>query len=188
MILVFTLLFAASQVVDASAQTTQHQMATRYLGAVQGDAIAPFISPHSVLHTPEGSYAGPEGPARFGGELRESFSNVTLATRTSESVGEYVVIEFTLTGIHTGPYRDVAPACAGVSAPGLAILHVEESGITQQWISYDTDLLLSQIDGFHQLDPSNRPDCSNYQQEDVPAPPMADLPPCMARGNCGWQP
>ncbi len=187
LIVAATLLLAASQLAGGSAQTASQGIATGYFDTVQGGSVISFISPHSVLHTPEGSFAGPDGPERFGAKLEESFSNLAFATRNTETVGEYVMIEFTLTGIHTGAYLDAAPECAGVAVPGLAILHVEESGITQQWISYDSGTVLSQIDAFGQIDPNMRPSCSNSG----PVQSVSDFVPasiCLDLDSCSYMP
>lgn len=187
LIVAATLLLTASQLAGGSAQTVQKQMEASYFDAVQGGAAYSLVGPHAVLHTPEGSFAGPDGPTRFGAKLGESFSNLAFATRSTETVGEYVMIEFTLTGIHTGAYLDASPECAGVAVPGLAILHVEESGITQQWISYDSGTVLSQIDAFGQIDPNMRPSCSNPG----PVQSVSDFVPasiCLDLDSCSYMP
>ncbi len=187
LILAATLLLTASQLTGGSAQSASQGIATGYFETVQGGSVISFISPHSVLHTPEGSFAGADGPTRFGAKLEESFTNLTFATRSTETVGEYVMIEFTLTGIHTGTYLDALPECAGVAVPGLAILHVGETGVSQQWISYDPGTVLSQIDAFGQIDASSRPTCDS-QGLDQAEPAVASRPPCLALNACSFQP
>lgn len=187
LVIVTTLLLTTSQLAGTSAQTAQQQMAGSYFDAVQGGGAYSLVGPHAVLHTPEGSFAGTDGPTRFGAKLEESFTNVTFATRNTETVGEYVMIEFTLTGIHTGAYLDVSPECAGVAVPGLAILHVEESGITQQWISYDPGTVISQIDAFGQIDASSRPTCASQGV----VQPVSDFVPaslCLDLDSCSYMP
>ncbi len=187
LLVIATLLLTASQLAGGSAQTVQKQMEASYFDAVQGGAAYSLVGPHAVLHTPEGSFAGPDGPTRFGAKLEESFSNLTFATRSTETVGEYVMIEFTLTGIHTGAFHDVSPECAGVAVSALAILHIGETGVSQQWISYDSGTVLSQIDAFGQIDASSRPTCDSLGLVQ-PEPDVASLPPCLALNACSFQP
>jgi hypothetical protein len=180
--LLATLLIGFGQVSGGSAQTGPDLVATRYFDAVAGDSILSVMSPRAVLHTPEGNFAGSDGPERFGDRLAASFSNLAFATGNASTVGEFILIEFTLTGMHTGTYGGQAPECAGVSVPALAIVQVEETGITRQWISYDQEALHSQIDAFSNYDSVTRLGCAGFAREQV----TPDL--CLDLDSCSYMP
>jgi hypothetical protein len=179
------LLLTASQLAGGSAQTDRSQIANGYLGAIQSGSPLALVSPHSVLFTPEGTFAGQDSLGRFGKTLDASFDNVSFATNSTQSVGEYLMIEFTFTGIHTGDYLGATAECAGVSVPGVAVVHVGLSGIAQQWISYDQGAVLEQIDAFSQLDSSTRPTCESQGFADnEPAGAPIWAPGCLAANRC----
>ncbi len=184
-VLVAMLLLTASHLVGGSAQTGGLQVPDRYFNAIQDGSTYALVSPHAVLHTPEGVFAGQDSLGRFGEKLDASFDNVSLTTTSTRSVGEYLLIEFTFTGIQTGDYLGVSADCAGVSVPGVAIVHVGTSGITQQWISYDQGAMLDQIETFAQLDSNSRPTCESQGfGEPEPARDPIWAPGCIAANRC----
>jgi hypothetical protein len=95
-----------------------------------------------------------------------------------------MVIEFTMSGVHTGAYQGMDWDCARVSVPGVAVLRTGEDGFTEQWITYDQQTLLDQIH-VHGLVPwSERPSCDSYLRI---AEPIADpqFPPqCLTKLQC----
>jgi hypothetical protein len=184
-VLIAMLLLTAGQLDGGSAQTDRSQIANGYLGAIQSGSPLALVSPHAVLFTPEGTFAGQDSLGRFGETLDASFDNVSFATNSTLSVGEYLMIEFTFTGIHTGDYVGATAECAGVSVPGVAVVHVGLSGIDQQWISYDQGAVLDQIEAYSQLDSSTRPTCES--QGFVASEPAYNpiwAPGCLAANRC----
>jgi hypothetical protein len=178
------LLLTASQLAGGSAQTGGFQVSDRYFNAIQ-DGSTSLSSPHAVLHTPEGTFAGQDSLGRFGAKLDASFDNVSFTTNSTRSVGEYLMIEFTLYAIHTGEYHGAEPNCAGIVVPGLAVVHVTGDGITQQWISYDENQVLNQIHVFGDLDSSTRPTCESQGFADnEPAGAPIWAPGCLAANRC----
>ena len=181
------LLLTASQLAGGSAQTGGFQVSDRYFNAVEDGSAFSLISPHSVLHTPAGTFAGPNSLVRFGEKLDASFDNVSFATTSTHSEGEYLLINFTFTGIHTGDYLGVGADCAGVAVPGVAVVHVGLSGITEQWISYDQDLMLNQINAYAQVDSSLRPTCESqgFTNPEAESPKESIWAPgCIAANRC----
>src|SRR5690606_23676807 len=110
------------------------QVSDRYFSAIQDGSTYSLVSPHAVLYTPEGVFAGQDSLGRFGERLDASFDKVWFATTITHTVDEYLLIDFTLTGVHTGDYLGAKPNCAGIAVPGIAVVHMGLSGITQQWI------------------------------------------------------
>src|SRR5680860_252826 len=158
-------------------------LAIQFFDVIGGGNSLFLVSPDAVLHTPEGEFIGRAGLSQFGNELESSFTGVEFSTQVVEYAHPLVIVSFTLTGINTGSYHGAEANCAGISAPGVAVLKVSEgdqwlSGamsqyiegsetglanlVTEQWIGYDSDLIASQISAFNELDPSTRPGCSNH--------------------------
>jgi len=186
MVLVASFLFTAGHAA-AVAQPTNQIMAIQYFDGILGNANAATasarMSPDARLHTPEGVFRGADGVTDFGARLQESFSDLSFDMRSTETVGEYVVVEFTMTGIHTGDYRGAEPGCSGIVVPGMAVLQAGDSGITEQWVSYDSQTVLDQIHVFGLFNPEGRPACDGGQPiAKRIAPPGA--PACTSVTRC----
>lgn len=166
MILIASFLLTASHPA-ALAQTDSQLMAVQYFDGILGnldfEPASALMSPDARLHTPEGVFRGAEGASDFGARLQESFSDLSFDTRSTETVGDYIVVEFTMTGIHTGSYRGAEPGCSGIVVPGMAVLQADSTGITEQWVSYDGQTVLDQIYVFGLFNPEGRPSCDSSQ-------------------------
>jgi hypothetical protein len=181
--LIAFLLAALSLVVgftpSVSAQGSQGPLlATQFFAAIGGEVTAYQLSADAVLHTPEGDFTGQAGLTQFGEELDASFADLAFTTDSVAQAGELVIITFTLTGINTGALQGLDANCALVAVPAVAMLHVTEQAmshdplgaylvvtidtiVTEQWISYDRDLLAGQGADFNAFDPSTRPGCAD---------------------------
>jgi len=162
MILVASFLLTAGHS-SALVQPKTQLMAIQYFDSILGnldvESASALMSPDARLHTPEGVFRGAEGGSDFGARLQDSFSDLSFDTRSAETVGEYVMIEFMMTGIHTGAYRGAEPGCSGIVVPGMAVLQADSTGITEQWVSYDSQTVLDQIYVFSLFNPEGRPAC-----------------------------
>jgi predicted ester cyclase len=178
----FALLLTLTHLPSGSAQVVPEQVGRTYLGVIQGTsplASSMAVSPTAVLHTPEGIYHGGDGVEEFSSYLQDSFSDLSFVVRDSSVSGSDIVVHFVMVGTHTGSYHGMPGNCAGIKVPGVAVLTSDDHGISEQWISYDQDTLEAQIDGFHQLDPTNKPDCPQI----YPDEPVRD-PVCIRRDRC----
>lgn len=189
-LVVALLLLTLSQFTGAAADTSLQRAGTGalWLAMIEDDAplasASLLIGPDVRLNSPEGVFNGPQGASEFSSTLRRSFSNLDLATKSTEVVDNLVIVTFTLTGINTGSYHDLPAKCAGVAVDGVAVLQLNDAGIREQWIGYDVATLEAQIDDFNQLDPNNRPSC-NFVPDPVPAPvPEPSDVPCVRRDRC----
>jgi hypothetical protein len=167
------------------AQVSPDQAGLTYLAALQGasplSSSSLVVGERAVLHTPEGIYHGPTGFDEFASFLQGTFSDLSFVIKDPSISGNDIVMHFVMIGTYTGSYHNMATNCAGIKVPGVAVLSLDETGIAEQWISYDTSTLVAQIDGFHQLDPTNKPDCSRFSPE-VPARDPDPL--CIRRDHC----
>ncbi len=187
MILIASVLLTAGHASAASVQPKTHLTAFQYFDAIVGnlevEAASALLSPDARLHTPEGVFRGADGASNFGAKLEGSFSDLSFDTRSVETAGEYVVIEFLMTGVHTGAYHGTEPGCSGIVVPGMAVLQAGDSGFTEQWVSYDSQTVLDQIYVFGLFNPEGRPGCDGSQV--VPeriVPPGA--PACTSATKC----
>jgi hypothetical protein len=185
----FLLITGQSQAVG---QADPQSMASGYfdwlLGRSNGFATATLMSPNGVLHTPEGVFRGQDGAEAFGSNLRGSFSDLAFEVQSTDVVGGTMVIEFTMSGVHTGAYQGMDWDCARVSVPGVAVLRTGDDGFSEQWITYDQQTLLDQI-YVHGLVPwSERASCDSYLRIDAPFAEPVNVPEgpptCLPRAIC----
>ncbi len=183
LLLSFVLLLIATHVPTGSAQGVPDPAGRTYLAVLEGTTTFTTItvSPKAVLHTPEGIFHGRDGIDEFSSDLRSSFSDLTFVVRESSISGDEIVIHFVMTGTHTGLYHGNMNSCAGVKVPGLAVLRMDEHGISEQWITYDQQTLLEQIDRFEAFDSRIRSDCPRFNPE---VPVKDPKPSCIRRGHC----
>ncbi len=186
MILIASFLLTAGTSAAAVQPKTQ-LMAFQYFGAIEGngnlESVTALMSPDARLHTPEGIFRGADGASDFGSRLQESFSDLSFDAHSVETAGDYVVIEFTMTGIHTGAYHGAEPGCSGVVVPGMAVLRAGDSGITEQWVSYDSQTVLDQIYVFGVFNPEGRPTCGESQPAAERIAPSG-APACTSAYRC----
>lgn len=186
------LLFASLLLTTANsaalAQPAARIAAIQYFDGILGSANAApsasaLMSPDARLHTPEGVFRGAEGASTFGARLQESFSDLVFDPRSTEIVGDSIVIEFMMTGIHTGTYRGAEPGCSGIVVPGMAVVQTSDSGITEQWVSYDSQTVLDQIYVFGLFNPDGRPGCDGDEPVAESVAPTG-APACTSAGKC----
>lgn len=174
---------------QVAAQTDPLAGASGYFDWLLGrNTSSVLVSPNSVLHTPEGIFRGQDGAQAFGSRLGESFSDLEFELQSAEVTGDSLIIEFQMSGVHTGSYQGMDWDCARVSVPGVAMLEAGEDGFSEQWITYDQQTLLDQIH-VHGLVPWNeRPSCDAHLRVDAPlSEPIADpqVPPqCLTKFEC----
>ncbi len=158
----------ASPFTAGSSQVGNEPLAARYFDETllgrNASVTERLLAPDARLITPEGTFIGLEGIDQFLATLDASFTDLVFVPEQYVVKNNQVLIHFTMTGVHTGVYRGLAPMCANVAVGGVATLQIGDSLITEQWLTYDRESLVAQIDGFHQLDPTNRPDCDAYTE------------------------
>jgi hypothetical protein len=187
LIVIASFLLATGQSTATAQNASTQILADQYFGAMVGTAALAstftMVAPDAMLHTPEGQFRGPEGTSQFASTLNASFSNLTFAPQWSEVEEDLVVVRFTMIGSHTGEYLDRAPLCAKISVPGMAVLRMDGSGIADQWITYDKEKVLTQIDRFAQIDPAERPGCID-RSGDTTRSPFEGPPTCGIHRSC----
>lgn len=165
------------------ARTDARSMAVQYFDGLLGsdplNATSALVSPDALLHTPEGSFQGVDGAVQFAAGLRHSFTDLEFAMQSSTAVGDLTVVEFTMTGTHTGSYHGLGANCAVITVPGMAMLRLSDAGITEQWISYDRRAVIDQIHAFSRFDAGEGTACTGG-----PSPVPSGAPACLAANEC----
>lgn len=166
-------------------------LATRYFDSVIEDgslqSASTLVAANAVLHTPEGTFVGPQGANDFATDMNATFANLDFQVKSIEVAGDTLVMPFTLIGINVASYEGRTVNCAGVAVPGVAVITFAGGTIAEQWISYDQAMLRSQIDAFNLIDAALRPGCATQLQPVAQAVATADaaLPPsCLGANLC----
>jgi len=147
------------------------------LGGGNPEAAAKLISPGAVLHTPEGEFAGTMGTAEFADALAGSFDDIAFGLQSLGIAGETVVVQFSMSGVHRGEYLGVEATCSSIAVPGIATLRLDDGLISEQWISYDRQVILDQVSVSPVFDETGSVPCDAYQDGPAPSDPV-DVPQC----------
>lgn len=76
----------------------------------------------------------------------ETFPDYSGTTKAMVAEGDTVAVRYTVSGTHTGEYRDVSPTGRTVEWTGIAIYRLEGDEITEIWIEEDRLGLLEQLE------------------------------------------
>ncbi len=76
----------------------------------------------------------------------ETFPDYSGTADAVVADGDQVVVRYTVSGTHTGEYRDVEPTGHRTEWTGLAMYRVEDGEIAEIWIEEDRLGLLEQLD------------------------------------------
>lgn len=88
------------------------------------------------------------GPAicTYAQRLFEGFPDVEFEReQTISSTGSTTVVEWTMRGTNTGPYRGLPPTRERIELPGVDIIEIEDDGLTSVRGHFDTDAIPGQI-------------------------------------------
>lgn len=103
----------------------------------QGDpaCVPSYFSPNFVDHDPPSpsfpqGHANPRAVMAF---LAAAFSDRRVEVRDLLGDGDRVVVRFTISGRHTGPFQGRAPSGADVQLKIIAILRLEDGLIAERW-------------------------------------------------------
>jgi steroid delta-isomerase-like uncharacterized protein len=76
----------------------------------------------------------------------ETFPDYSGTADAVVADGDQVVVRYTVSGTHTGEYRDVEPTGHRTEWTGLAMYRIEDGEIAEIWIEEDRLGLLEQLD------------------------------------------
>ena len=141
---------AAGTPCPGTAAAADEALVRRYLAEVwgQGDlgAIDEVLAPGHVHHQPRGAVAqDPAALAASAREFRAAFPDFRTAVDEAIAAGDRVVVRWTRTGTHLGPFRGLAPTGRAVEWTGIWIARVECGRIAETWSEADVLGLYRQL-------------------------------------------
>jgi len=110
-----------------------------------GMYIGPTFVTHAVVTTlPPGQVAGADFLAQF----RIGFPDMRSHADAILGDGDLVVVQWTITGTHTGTFLGVAPTNKPITVSGMDVLRVADNLFVEHWggVADQMDDFLTQID------------------------------------------
>ena len=107
------------------------------------EIIAPEFVRHDLAGGPETH--GPDGVKRLIAGLRTAFPDLRMTIEDIFSDGDKVVVRFTASGTHSGPFMVIAPTGRAVTWSGVNIYRVADGRIRETWQLADGLGLLRQL-------------------------------------------
>ena len=107
------------------------------------EIIAPEFVRHDLAGGPEAH--GPDGVKRLIAGLRAGFPDLQTTIEDIFSDGDRVVVRFTASGTHSGPFMGIAPTGREATWSGVNIYRVSGGRIRETWQLPDGLGLLRQL-------------------------------------------
>ena len=108
--------------------------------------IDALLCPDYVLHIPSRQETvDREGYKQAIHMYRTAFPDVLFSIQETITEEDKVVIRWTITGTHKGPYMGVAPTDKRVTLTGISIRRFEEGKIAEEWVVSDMLGLMQQM-------------------------------------------
>lgn len=131
-------------------ETTQHEQLVRdYVAWVNGDSTGSDVLWESVdvynPGLPEGEVHGRAEYDAYLRKIRSGFSDLHFAPEAVVSGGDVVMVEFTITGTHDGPFRGVPPTGRDVEIRGVEKFRVADDRVREIRVFYDTREIPEQL-------------------------------------------
>jgi steroid delta-isomerase-like uncharacterized protein len=112
--------------------------------AVADEILAPDFAMHSPGAPSELTY-GPEGIKRFATAMRTAFPDLQTTHEDTIAQGDKVVIRWTLSGTHTGPWLGIPPTGRSFGVSGIDIFRILDGKLAELWQEADTLGFLQQL-------------------------------------------
>jgi steroid delta-isomerase-like uncharacterized protein len=107
-----------------------------------------ILAPDFVMHSP-GFPAelmhGPEGMKRLATAMRTAFPDLQTTHEDTIAQGDKVVIRWTLSGTHTGPWLDIPTTGRSFRVSGIDIFRTLDGKLVELWQEGDTLGFLQQL-------------------------------------------
>jgi len=134
-----------------SVQDTNKARATGFYDQVmsQGDleAVSRFVSDSWFSHTPivpdgERGIEGARAAATF---LRTGFPDLRVRVERMIAEQDFVTIQVTYTGTHSGDFMGAAPTGRTITFSGIDVFRFEDGKAVEHWGLLDTNALMRQL-------------------------------------------
>jgi len=125
------------------------ELVRRYLAAFNDrdrDTLSEVLAEDVVEHGVSDELHGLEDILAFLDTHFEIFPDYTGETEAMIAEGDTVVVRYTVSGTHTGEYRDIEPTGHTVEWTGVGIYRIEGGEIAEIWLEEDRLGLLEQLE------------------------------------------
>jgi steroid delta-isomerase-like uncharacterized protein len=106
------------------------------------DLLADDVVEHGIHET----LHGPDEILDFLHSHFDIFPDYSGSTESVVAEGDTVVVRYTVSGTHTGEYRDVEPTGQTIEWTGMAMYRIEDDEIAEIWIEEDRLGLLERLE------------------------------------------
>lgn len=125
------------------------KLVRRYLNAFNErdrDTLSEVLADDVVEHGVSEELHGPDEIMGFLEAHFEIFPDYTGTTEAMIAEGDTVVVRYTVSGTHTGEYRDIEPTGHTIEWTGVGIYRIEDGEIAEIWLEEDRLGLLEQLE------------------------------------------
>lgn len=133
----------------ATVENTNTDLVRDYLNAFNDrdrEAMTELLADDVVEHGIHEELHGVDEILEFLDAHFQTFPDYAGTTEAMVAQDDTVVVRYTVTGTHTGEYRDVEPTGHRVEWTGIAMYRVEDDRIAEIWIEEDRLGLLEQLE------------------------------------------
>lgn len=133
----------------ATAENTNTDIVRDYLNAFNDrdrEAMTELLADDVVEHGIHEELHGVDEILEFLDAHFQTFPDYAGSTEAMIAQDDTVVVRYTVTGTHTGEYRDVEPTGHQVEWTGIAIYRVDDDRISEIWLEEDRLGLLEQLE------------------------------------------
>jgi len=133
----------------AGTDDTNEELVRDYLRAFNErdhDRMTELLADDVVEHGMGEELHGPDEILDFLDAHFQTFPDYSGTTGRMVADGDTVAVQYTVSGTHTGEYRDVEPTGHKAEWTGLAMYRIEDDRIAEIWIEEDRLGLLEQLE------------------------------------------
>ena len=133
----------------ATAAQTNKDVVRRYLNAFNDrnwEALRELLDDDVVEHGIHDELQGPEDVLEYLQQHFEMFPDYSGETEGMVAEGDTVVVRYSVTGTHSGEYKDVEATGLAAEWTGMAMYRVEDERIAEVWLEEDRLGLLEQLE------------------------------------------
>jgi len=133
----------------SATETTNKDLVRDYLKAFNErnrDRMTELLADDVVEHGVHEELHGVDEILGFLDAHFETFPDYSGATEAMVAEGDTVVVRYSVSGTHTGEYRDVEPTGHKAEWTGIAMYRIEDGRIAEIWLEENRLSLLEQLE------------------------------------------
>lgn len=128
---------------------TNEELAARFFEELHTagdlDVAEEIVAQTATIHTPDGDLAGPEGIRALVTMFRSAFPDAAFPMEDMVSVGDRVIVRWSMSGTSHGVYQGFPPTGEPVTTTGITVLRIKAGRIAEDWVQFDGLGLLKQL-------------------------------------------